>query len=253
MRCTERSTRGGTQSPDPADLIYEDCLVIVALYEGELVKSRRPVDSMGTNQVRRTARRQERGLRRAEAILDAAEQVFAELGYDQASATAVASSAGISPGSLYQFFPSKQAIAQALGVRFAKQLRVLHEQALAPEIAPPPLAGFLDRIIDPIVAFNRDHPALIRLFGGTHVSPDLQDLLADLRSSLLERFDAGFAARLPHFDPVRRRRMVIVSLQIALALLPLTLCPDGRQGDAFAIELKAALHAYWAAPFHDRA
>lgn len=93
----------------------------------------------------------------------------------------------------------------------------------------------------------------MRLFGGTHVSPDLQGLLADLRSRLLERFDAGFAARLPDFDPDQRRRMVIVSLQVALALLPLTLGPDTSQGDAFATELKAALRAYWAAPFDDSA
>jgi AcrR family transcriptional regulator len=116
-------------------------------------------------------------------VLDAAEQVFAELGYDQTTTAAVAARAGISPGSLYQFFPNKQAITQALGVRFAEQLRVLHEHALAPDNRPLPLAAFLDRIIDPIVAFNRDHPALMRLFGGTHVSPDLQGLLSDLRSS----------------------------------------------------------------------
>ena len=129
----------------------------------------------------------------------------------------------------------------------------MHERALAPDNRPLPLAVFLDRIIDPIVAFNRDHPALMRLFGGTGVSADLQDLLADLRSRLLERFDTGFAARLPDFDPDQRRRMVIVSLQIALALLPLTLGPDNSQGDAFAMELKAALRAYWAVAFHDSA
>src|SRR5207253_6488193 len=121
------------------------------------------------------------------------------------TSSAVVTRAGYTPGSLYQFFPNKQAIAQALGVRFAEQLRVLHERALAPDNRPLPLAVFLDRIIDPIVAFNRDHPALMHLFGGTHVSPGLQELLADLRSRLLERFDAGFAVRLPDFDPDQRR------------------------------------------------
>ncbi len=161
--------------PDP---IYEDDLVIRALYEESLVKSSKGTQaSLATNQVRRAARRQERGVRRAEGVLDAAEQVFAELGYNQTSTAAVASRAGISPGSLYQFFPNKRAIAQALGLRFADELRVLHEHALAPDNRPLPLAAFLDRIIDPIVAFNRDRPALMRLFGGTQVSPDLQGLL----------------------------------------------------------------------------
>jgi hypothetical protein len=47
--------------------------------------------------------------------------------------------------------------------------------------------------------------------------------------------------------------MVTVSLQIALALLPLTLHRDTRLGDAFAQELKAALRAYWGRTFHDSA
>ena len=72
------------------------------LYEDDLVKSSQGAQAgLATNQVRRAARRQERGVRRAEAVLDAAEQVFAELGYDQTTTAAVASRAGISPGSLY--------------------------------------------------------------------------------------------------------------------------------------------------------
>jgi AcrR family transcriptional regulator len=147
----------------------------------------------------------------------------------------------------YQFFPNKEAIAQALATRYAEQLRVLHERALALDHRMVPLAAFVDHVMDPIVAFNRDHPALMRLFGGSNVSPDLRDPLVDLHSELQERFDAGFAARLPDFNPENRRRMVAVSLQIALALLPLTLDRDRRVGDAFAQELKAALRAYWVA------
>src|SRR6266702_7218986 len=141
---------------------------------------------MGENQERRQARRQKRGVLRVKEILQAAGALFAERGYDKVTTNMIASRAGMSPGSLYQFFPNKQAIAQALGVRFAEQLRVLHERALAPDNRPLPLAAFLERIIDPIVAFNRDHPALMRLFGGTDVSAELHDLLADLRSRLLE-------------------------------------------------------------------
>src|SRR6266511_1332655 len=47
-------------------------------------------------------------------ILDAAAGVFADAGYERATTNAIAAAAGISPGSLYQFFPNKEAIAEAL-------------------------------------------------------------------------------------------------------------------------------------------
>src|SRR5690348_3748596 len=116
---------------------------------------------MTDNERRRQARRQPRGRQRAEALLAAAEQVFLEVGYDAATTTAIAARAGVSPGSLYQFFPHKEAIARALAARYVVGLRALHEHALGPEATTRPLPALLDGFIDPIVAYNRAHPALM--------------------------------------------------------------------------------------------
>jgi AcrR family transcriptional regulator len=48
------------------------------------------------------------------ALLSAAEETFAESGYEAATMCAIASRACASIGSLYQFFPNKEAIATAL-------------------------------------------------------------------------------------------------------------------------------------------
>ena len=50
---------------------------------------------------------QDRGKLRVEALLDAAEAVLAEKGYDAATMTEIAERAGASIGSLYQYFPTK--------------------------------------------------------------------------------------------------------------------------------------------------
>src|SRR6266516_4250958 len=68
---------------------------------------------MGENQERRQARRQKRGTLRVEEILQAAGALFAEIGYDKVTTNMIAARAGVSRGSLYQFFPHKEAIAQA--------------------------------------------------------------------------------------------------------------------------------------------
>lgn len=69
-----------------------------------------------------TPRRQQRGLQRIEQILDAAETVIAGDGYETATTNQIASAAGISPGSLYQYFANKKAIAEALCRRYIEEL-----------------------------------------------------------------------------------------------------------------------------------
>jgi hypothetical protein len=62
------------------------------------------------------APQQERGQRRVEQILDAAESVFTESGVDATSMQAIADRAESSVGSLYHFFPNKDAIVLAVGI-----------------------------------------------------------------------------------------------------------------------------------------
>src|SRR5258708_20253019 len=62
------------------------------------------------------------GRRRVAALLEAAGAVFAEKSYDAATMTEVAARAGSAIGSLYQFFPTKELLADAL----------------IPQYAPPP-------------------------------------------------------------------------------------------------------------------
>ncbi len=61
----------------------------------------------------------ERGRERVAALLDAAVHVFEEKGFDAATMTEIAARAHASIGSLYQFFPSKEVLAQALLDRYA--------------------------------------------------------------------------------------------------------------------------------------
>jgi AcrR family transcriptional regulator len=57
-----------------------------------------------------------------EAILKAAARVFVQRGYGQATTNRIAEAAGISVGSLYQYFPSKDAIAVELLRRYRETL-----------------------------------------------------------------------------------------------------------------------------------
>ncbi|RVC21179.1 TetR/AcrR family transcriptional regulator, partial [Mesorhizobium sp. M7A.F.Ca.AU.002.02.1.1] len=58
---------------------------------------------------------------RREELLDHAQTLFLTQGYDKASLNDVIASAGISKGAFYHYFPSKEALLEALADRFAKQ------------------------------------------------------------------------------------------------------------------------------------
>jgi AcrR family transcriptional regulator len=66
--------------------------------------------------------RQQRSRQMLERIIDAATRVLSERGYDGASTNRIAAEAGISSGSLYQYFPNKDAIVVAVLDRFADDL-----------------------------------------------------------------------------------------------------------------------------------
>ena len=69
----------------------------------------------------------DRGVRRVELLLSAAEQLFGEIGYGAASMNEIARRAESSVGSLYQFFRSKDAIAVILIERYTEELEALWE------------------------------------------------------------------------------------------------------------------------------
>lgn len=88
-----------------------------------------------------------RGVKRVEALLAAAEQVFAEVGYGAASMNAIAQRAGAPIGSLYQFFPNKAVLGGALVERYATDLIETWQAACAP-VPPGDWARFADVLLD---------------------------------------------------------------------------------------------------------
>ena len=65
-----------------------------------------------------------RGEIRVAALLESAVATFAEKGYEAATMTEIAARAGASIGSLYQFFPSKEALAAALLRRYGEWMEL---------------------------------------------------------------------------------------------------------------------------------
>src|SRR5712691_11716215 len=193
-------------------------------------------------------RRQARGQQRIELILDISAQVFAEVGFEAATTNAISARAGISPGSLYQFFPNKDAIAEALADRFVERLRTT-EAIFGPEIEFLPLDDLIDHVVDPLVTFHVSHPGFQALFSGSIVSPRLAGATQSFLQAVVRRAEAMFAVRAPGLSPERRARCARVSVELIRALLPLVVAADPAERDAMITEVKAAQRDYLAPLF----
>ena len=164
--------------------------------------------------------RQARAQVRLERILDTAEQVFAELGYDAATTNLIASQAGTSIGSLYEFFPNKEAMARALADRYIEQIGTLYSTLL---VDIPGAADFelVEQIVAALDGFYREHPGAVPLLNGRRTSVELASAGERLQHAFVAGIEGIVAARAPDIPEGRRHLMATVIAEIARALLTL--------------------------------
>lgn len=107
----------------------------------------------------RKAPRQARSVETVRAIVEAAARILEQAGLAGFTTNAVAERAGVSIGSLYQYFPGKEALIGALIVRETSRLIAEWEAALAATSGRDALAG----LVAAAVAHQLRRPALARL------------------------------------------------------------------------------------------
>lgn len=96
-----------------------------------------------------------------ERIVDAGTRVLVANGYDGASTNRIAGEAGISPGSLYQYFPNKDAIVVAIVARYRERIeRDISGQLTGMLDAPP--AELVTRILHALVEALSREPEILR-------------------------------------------------------------------------------------------
>jgi AcrR family transcriptional regulator len=97
------------------------------------------------------------------AILDAAARVFDERGFETGTTNHVAERAGVSIGSLYEYFPNKDALVVALVERELESERERLLAILAPARTPRALAAQLHAFVATLVELHARRPALHRI------------------------------------------------------------------------------------------
>jgi len=111
--------------------------------------------------------RQSRSQATVTAILDATARILIERGFAAASTNAVAERAGVSVGSLYQYFPNKEALIAALHARHDEQMMAVIQRALT-KAMDATLDDALSGLIEATVEAHRVDADLHRVLEEQH-------------------------------------------------------------------------------------
>ena len=161
-------------------------------------------------------------------VLDAAEELLAGEGVEALTTTRIAAEADVAVGSLYQYFPDKATIVDALATRYLDEFEGLMSELAEQAIAAGWGGDLVDRLIDAYAERYRAEPGYRALWFGRHLSPELRD--ADRRNK------AALA------EGVRRilveSGMVRDSEGLATACRAAVLCADALLVEAFVTDPK---------------
>lgn len=149
---------------------------------------------------------QERSKATVDAILKATTRILVKDGYDRASTNKIALAAGVSIGSLYQYFPSKEALVAALVERHMSEMNAVIQSELG-RLMGAPIAQTVE--------------SAVRLMVEAHsVDPKLHKVLVEQvpRVGTLDRvagFEAEVTALVRHYLESKREELVVSDLDLA--------------------------------------
>jgi len=180
-------------------------------------------------------------------IVDAGARVLAEAGYAAGTTNRMASVAGVSIGSLYQYFPDKDAIVTELVRRHIDDgVREIEARLSAPGVGATTLAQRTRVFVEATVAIHRDDPALHRVL--FEEAPHTPEVLSALRR--FERDTVAAVEILLAKDPEVHVRDIPLAAYITVTAIEsithkyVSSHPEGIDAEAFIDELTTLVVGY---------
>ncbi|MCV3238818.1 TetR/AcrR family transcriptional regulator [Mesorhizobium sp. ZC-5] len=179
----------------------------------------------------RRAPSQKRSRERVERMLTAASDVIAEQGSDAMRMGEVAERAGVSIGSLYQYFPDKGSIIRTLADRYNTLGRDCIEAELADVSDADGFRAAFGGLIDTYYELFLAEPVMRDIWSGTQADKQLRDI--DL---VYGRVNGEILARAlkrvrPDVDPVEIDRTAFLVMSLGEAAMRLAISVGREEGD----------------------
>ena len=186
---------------------------------------------------------QGRSLARVHRMLDSCAELVEEVGYDGLTTTLLAERAGVAIGSVYQFFPDKRAIVQALTMRNVEA----YVERLNARISAGALDKWWDAVdaaIDEFIEMNRTVPGFRTLHFGDVVDLYLLDEERDNNSVIVEQLGRLLIDRFHVPDEPRLAFALGMAVEIADALIKNAFRRDPNGDEVVLAEAKDIVRDY---------
>jgi AcrR family transcriptional regulator len=185
---------------------------------------------------------QQRSAQRVERMLEACATLIDEVGYDGVTTTLIAERAGVAVGSLYQFFPDKRAVVQALTARNLDRFMSMISEKLATTTLEH-WWDAVDVVFDAYVEMYRQVAGFTQIRFGDVVDLRLLDDQRDNNTVIADRL-AGLLADQFTLPLTELRLPISVSVEIADGILNLAFRRKLFDENVMIAEAKRVVRAY---------
>ncbi|MFI6077544.1 TetR family transcriptional regulator [Actinoplanes sp. NPDC051343] len=186
---------------------------------------------------------QGRSVARVQRMLDACAELVDEVGYEGLTTTLLAERAEVAIGSVYQFFPDKRAIVQALAMRNMDA----YLQGLSARFESETFTHWWDGVdaaIDVYIQMHRSVAGFRTLHFGDVVDVHLLDLEKDNNTVIADRLAELLVEQFQLIDRARLRFALEISVEAADALIKLAFRRITTGDEAVILEAKALIREY---------
>jgi AcrR family transcriptional regulator len=190
----------------------------------------------------RKSPRQERSRRTVERILDAATRIFQECGYSGATTNDIADEASVSIGSLYQYFPNKDALLVALTRRHIESTTAGLADFLNRSSSDVGFELILRNVVDFLVAQHEfDHLHLLVM----HEAPRTHEISVELDRAKSQLVDLTMQLLINRIENSHQRtliaRMVVATIDASVHDVILRQPKGKRRNTAVDLAIATAL------------
>lgn len=226
--------------------LYEGSLIFVkvAAKKGRAAASGAPVrPRKAPPKATRKLPTRDRGRRRVEAILDAASVLFAEQGFDAVTMEAISARAATAIGSLYQFFPNKRSVFEAIAERSLERSRATFE-ALSGAAVALPWEALVDAAVDGFAHLHGSDPGFRAVLTNLQLYGVYAEADAALHALIVDQVAARITGVAPHVASARRAIVAEVVVSTVAAMLFLSQRQPPATARAMRDETKRLVRAY---------
>jgi len=149
---------------------------------------------------------QQRSRATVDALIEATARVLVKEGFERASTNRIAAEAGVSIGSLYQYFPTKEALVAAVIERHKTAMLQMLRETLV-RVAKRPLQDALREIITVTIDAHRVDPELHRVL--------VEQIPRTGRLAEVEGFDREVQSLVLGYLEARKREIRVPDLELA--------------------------------------